>query len=242
MRKESIDKLFIETAKIIERLIDEREKAGGDKELKELLEVQVKSALEHLRSILDYSANDIFDKLQEIHTNSSSPIKKPKVYFPYTDKEAQFRSRVQGNLPKLETHLKAVYDLIHSMQPFLPDNKWLLDLCQQNNAFKHDGLVPQSRHDFTSVTSPGIRIQKNNNLTMIGNVYNGQALPDVVIRNGISVIPLESYPKEYSFKTGSDFKFKGTNIDIIDLLTTSYDRINEYVAALYPMLGESKRL
>ena len=85
MREESIRELLDEVKETFE-IISSHKKISKPK---------VKSIFEHLRSSLEYAAQDI---------NSKMPKVKEKLYFPYANNESEFEKSLKKNLPDLDIY------------------------------------------------------------------------------------------------------------------------------------------
>lgn len=127
----------------------------------------IKSCLEHLRSCLEYSAQDVFQK----------KIGGQKIlYFPYGENERKFIGSVSNNLPGIEKLAPNIYKLIAEIQPFNCGDDWLTSLCKHTNFNKHNGLSkPERVNSPGSITSIGglAQIRGNVSMTMINCSVNG---------------------------------------------------------------------
>lgn len=103
---------------------------------------KLKSSLEHLRSCLEYCA-------QETHARLFGG-KRDRLYFPYSEHEKGFKISVANNLPGLEKRSKVVYALYEQAQPHKTGRNWLPKLCKHTNAAKHNSLPVIDR-----INSPG---------------------------------------------------------------------------------------
>lgn len=109
-----------------------------------LPKVKVKNALENLRSILDYSALDIYEFLY--------PGKAPKIYFPYKENKLSFDEAINKIFKKIEILNVDVYKAVESIQPHVFGSDTLVELCRFTNDNKHQNLTPQ-----TKVAEPVVR-------------------------------------------------------------------------------------
>lgn len=149
-------------------LSESYERAKEDKSITQIDRVSVKSALEHLRSTLDYCAIDIY-----IHIHGKDP---DRIYFPIGKDLEQFNKDLARNkFTLLENKNPEIYELISSIQPHLSDSNWLIDLRSYVNINKHNKLTPQNKETKNSfnlgnlVKTHGI----NNTITFTGTTVNG---------------------------------------------------------------------
>ena len=113
MRKQGIDELLINVKETLNIIDQEYEKANTDLSVKEFLKIQIKHALEDMRSCLDYIANDIYDELFVTSTRS----KKVDIHFPYGKDENAFKSmlgtineQIQNIAQKKDTLCRRMYN------------------------------------------------------------------------------------------------------------------------------------
>lgn len=126
----------------------------------------IKSSLEHLRSALEYAAQDIWS-----HYNSKSH----RLYFPYGKDEALFKANVKRQMPGLNAFPR-IYQLLESLQPFKAGDPWLIQLCTLTNQVKHQSLGEQIRKNSTaSSTSIGnyISISGDSSVTIENCSFDG---------------------------------------------------------------------
>jgi hypothetical protein len=217
------------------KLIEEKYNvAKNDEMIKSILRPEIKSTLEHLRSILEYSIQDICT-----HYN----IKKNKIYFPYGE-EKYFRKNIKTNFSFIDD--KRIYTLIESLQDFKSKNKWLIELCRQTNFNKHIQLSKQIRtNSLASRTNIGnlISIDNSSSITLkncsLNGINIGENAPVHIsgemskhdIQNIIdSKIPIS---KEFDWV---EFRFENSTIDTLDLIKKSYININKFVNDLKNLL------
>ena len=119
-------------------------KSVKNRRLEEHLLVRIKNSLENLKSVLDFSAQEVFDR----YCVSTKPI---NVYFPVLQPHAtdsDIIARINGNFPGLEQNAPELFGYFSSIQPARDiNNEWLSilhNLCNQN---KHVLLTLQVRKD-----------------------------------------------------------------------------------------------
>jgi hypothetical protein len=236
-RYDDIIALLNETAECRQRLEAAYEDAKSKPDIKEVLKPTVKSALEHLRSALEYCGQDLRDRY------CSPPGERENVYFPFGDTEKNFRRSVDKNLPMLEAKAPQVFALIEAMQPFACGDHWLVTLCRQTNFNKHNRLSPQDR-----VNSPGnsMRIggnavlMRNSSVTFVDCNFNGLATPNypVTVSNGDEADEVAAklgVPVDKTFDW-VEFRFERSAQDTLALIGLSHDRIGAFVQQLQPLL------
>ncbi|WP_427313041.1 hypothetical protein [Cupriavidus sp. H39] len=236
-RYDDITALLNETADCRQRLERVYEEAKSAPDIKEALKPTVKSALEHLRSALEYCGQDVRERY------CPPPGEREKVYFPFGEKEKTFHRSIEKNLPKLETGAPAVFSLMKSIQPFACGDRWLVTLCEQTNFNKHNRLSPQER-----VNSPGnsLRIggnavlMRNSSITFMGGSINGVALPQypVTVSNldhADEVAAKLGVPVQQEFDW-VEFRFERSAQDTLALIAVSHERILAFAQQLQPLL------
>lgn len=106
--------------------------------------LNIKKYLETLRSILDYTAKDIFDKY-------CTTVKPVSGYFPILNSavsEEIIGNRINGTFPGLKSSNKNLFEFFLKIQPSQDiQNKWLEDFNNLCNENKHLGLTIQVRKD-----------------------------------------------------------------------------------------------
>ncbi|RWX52790.1 hypothetical protein [Photobacterium chitinilyticum] len=217
----------------ISALQESYKKAQKDEEVKSVLRPLVKSCLEHLRSVLEYSAQDIW---------SSYNTKSKKLYFPYGKDEALFKANIKRNLPGLIDNNQQAYSIIESIQPFKCGNDWLIELCNQTNFNKHNKLGNQIRQNSDkSTTNVGnlVSMQGGGTVTFSDCVYNGMPLGQgrpAVISGDMTVKEIKAsigipvpVTREFDWV---EFHFENSAVDTLTLIESSYERVRQYVSQL----------
>ena len=140
-RYDDICELFESVENNIVQISEKYEAARGDENVSEILKPVVKSSFEHLRSVLEYTAQDIW---------ASYTTKKNSPYFPFGKDESTFIKSANKNLPGLVTQRLDIYGLLESLQPHKSGDDWLPVLCSKTNFNKHNGLSKQLRKNSSS--------------------------------------------------------------------------------------------
>lgn len=213
------------------------EEARKAENVKNVLRPLVKSTLEHLRSALEYSAQDIWS-----HYNTKSK----KLYFPYGKDEALFQANIKRNLPNLKVEYPKIYSLIESLQPFKCNDDWLKQLCDQTNFNKHNRLTEQVRKNSESArTNVGNLVSMSGGSVTFNNCsYNGMPLghdKPAVISSEMSVdeikksiaIPIK-VEREFDWV---EFHFQDSAIDTLNIIETSHEKISYYIDNLKKLMS-----
>lgn len=199
----------------------------------------VKSCLEHLRSVLEYAAQDTHDTVIG---------GKRRLYFPYGDNKKNFVGSVAGNLPMLPTLRPDVYALYESVQPHASGSTWLLDLCKHTNFNKHNQLSKAERvNSPNSTTKAGNFFETSGNasITFVGSTYNGQPIGgprgEAVITGNMSAREVKEalaldIPVTREFEW-VQFRFKGSSLDSLELLTKGHREITAFIDKLEKLLA-----
>jgi|GEM_PF-604485 len=237
-RYQDITELLEAVESNIKNLKKSYDKAKKDEEQKEVLRPIVKSSLEHLRSILEYSVQDIW-----FSYNSNS---KKRLYFPYGIRESLFKEQIDKNLPELAKRRPNLYALIESLQPHKCGDNWLIELCDQTNFNKHNKLSSQirknSERSTTIIGGGAIRIDGNGDggtVTFIDCNVNGIQVghgKPAVISDDMSAKKIQeiigapiSVTKEFEWV---EFRFENSTIDTLMLIKKAYTEISKYISLL----------
>ncbi|WP_273023582.1 hypothetical protein [Rheinheimera sp.] len=208
------------------------EKARKDDEIKAVLRPTVKSTLEHLRSVLEYSAQDIRDFCKAENS---------KLYFPYGKNESLFRDNAKKNLPNLHQDSK-IYHIVESLQPHCCGDEWLSTLCDQTNFNKHNALGKQIRENSKSSTTDignFARVGGNAIVTIKNSSINGISIGC----NGPVVVSRQRTTAEIQRDVGEnipvarefdwvEFKFENTAKDTLSLIVKAHQEILTYIEKL----------
>jgi hypothetical protein len=233
-----INELLSEVEELASTLSDSYGKAKNDGTVLQISRVKVKSALEHLRSTLDYCASDIY-----IHVYGKKP---GKLYFPYAKNEALFNKHLTSSFTALRQKHPKIYNLMASVQPHISSSNWLIDLCGYTNTNKHNNLTPQVRKTKDSVTIGNlIKISGNSNVTFTNTTVNGvqigkdrstpvrisDAMTDEEITSQLNpdnpYIPVTRTAEEVNFF------IDGSGNDALAFIQDAKERITIFVSELY---------
>ena len=210
------------------------EGARKNEEQNDVVRPLIKSMLSDLRSVLDYSAQSIW----ESYTTKSS-----RLHFPYGVDEVRFRKSIKDNLNGLEQQRPNAFKEVESIQPHACGDNWLFVLCSMTNTTKHNNLGKQVRENSKAArTRFGMIADIGGGGRLIledciidGVLVGGNGKP-FEISNERTVkqmqaeikIPIEII-REYEWVK---FKFDDHLVDALELLTRSRDEIRLYVERL----------
>jgi len=214
-----------------------------DKSLKDQsldIRIKVKNLMENLRSVLDYTAHDIYEDICKPYQQKSGKTDPSNIYFPYGKNENDFKASIGRFLPDLEILSPSIYKLIESFQPFASNNSWLYDLCSINNENKHDKLTPQTREEIETYTVSGPRgsvstITNNPNIKVTSEPGAVEifGVPVQFTPEGIKTAPSDLKHKKTIWVS---FIFEGTNINVLNLLNNVLLGIEDLTASIYKEL------
>lgn len=214
------------------------DKALKDKSLD--IRIKVKNLMENLRSILDYTSRDIYEKICKHHRQKSGRPDPRRIYFPYGRNEDTFRKSIGSSLPGLEVMSPSIYGLIKSAQPFVSNNSWIYDLCEINNENKHDKLTPQTREEIETYSVEGpqgsVSIISNNpnvRVTSQPGAVRIFGVPAQFTPEGIRTAPSKLQHRRTIWVS---FVFEGTNINVLSLLTNAVPGVEALTTSIYEEL------
>jgi hypothetical protein len=232
-RYPDIVELLEEVQGDIEVISASYEKARNDEDQAKILRPKIKSCFEHLRSALEYSAQDIW---------RSYTKKQTSVYFPYGKTEEDFNRSLGKNLPALKEQAPNLFELVEALQPHKCGSEWLYELCRHTNFNKHDRLSPQKRENSSnSNTSLGCIVKNYGNATssFTDCSYNGLPMAiggtlEVSANRRVSEIKKDLFVpipvlREFDWV---EFKIDGSLFDILALIKTSHSEISKFTKEL----------
>ncbi|AIK35508.1 hypothetical protein BG07_5652 (plasmid) [Bacillus pseudomycoides] len=241
MRKKSCALLIEECEELLNQIDDKFRKAFKSPENAGIAVPKVKSLLEHCRSILEYTAKDIFELvLPEQERIRKLNSKDSNVYFPYGPTTKTFRSSVSKNLPGLFSSDEQVYRLVECLQDHKRDekNKFLTHMCRRTNDNKHDDLSESERQSSTYMQIGGLaRINQNSSITFKNNFVNGMPTGNFSVENGhiYGNINPRFLNEIVQYEEGQ-YVFKGTRKNVVQFLQFSLNEIKQFVDDLYQIL------
>ncbi|VVM43466.1 hypothetical protein PS623_00375 [Pseudomonas fluorescens] len=203
--------------------------AASDEELLIVSRPKIKSALESIRSALEYTAQDIW---------KSYSRKQNSVYFPYGVDDKEFRKSLKRNLPGLAEQSPVLFSLLESIQPHISGKHWLPELCALSNFNKHNGLTKQVRKNSPGNTVKiGSLVQLSNSENVVitgsfGGVELGKNGP-VKLGNSMTTEQIRSQINE-SFQISREFDwvefhYDGSGSDLLAMLKMAHSEVSVFV-------------
>lgn len=211
----------------------------NEKEIPFSLRIDVKNAMENVRSAIDYIAQDILDIVINPYRKNKSLKLLKRCYFPFGKDEKSFRESIGNNLPDLEKIRLDIYLLIDAIQPHACGNPWLYDFCKILNTNKHNTLSPQTRTSMKTyrLGTPGsgaiIEAQANSIHAPPGMISIGNIPIEFDQNTGI---PKEKPGLEISVITWVNFVFEGTLVEVFPLLNISFNKVRELSTQIYQLI------
>lgn len=218
-RQKNIDAQINRAKEILPKIEKEYSNSLHAKNIEESLKLDIQTFCGHLRSALDYLANDIVEKY------CPNAKKGDRLYFPITDSGTSFKQRMIDSYPDLQTNCPDLYLLLESVQPyFKSENKWLSQFNKINNENKHLDLVEQVRTETkqVNVISPSG-----------GSVSWG---PGVTFGAGVRIMGVPVDPRtqlpvpnnivKTEIITWIDFKFDSVDVSALLLLKESLKQVH----------------
>lgn len=240
-RLADIKELLAEVEEISASLVAAYEQAKSDRTVLQISRAKVKSALEHLRSVLDYCALDVYMRVYA--------TKPGKLYFPYGKNEALFHKHLASSFKGLREKNSKLYGLVASVQPHVSGSNWLVDLCGYTNTNKHDNLTSQVKKSIDSVAVGNlIKVSGNSTVTFVNSTVNGvqigkdastpatisDAMTDEEIAEQLNpdnpYIPITRVAEEVKFF------IEGSGNDALAFIQDSTARVSAFVGQLYDQL------
>ncbi|RLZ06370.1 hypothetical protein [Faecalibacter macacae] len=202
---------------------------------------EIKNILENLRSILEYCAEYINNKLM---------LKKNRIYFPYGDSQVKFDEQVLKNFGNIKSTNPKLYSLIENLQSYKSKNNWLTVLCLATNEVKHKKPLElkeeiTEKQIINDLDIPGIKIpqffidQINSNKLKIeisGCTFNNLPMDDFTIENGNLQTHKDGFISPfYNFEIidNKNFLLQDYNFDLKELLNTCYINIFNFCEELF---------
>ncbi|EJS65821.1 hypothetical protein CN425_02245 [Bacillus cereus] len=241
MRKKSCTLLIEECEELLGQIDDKFRKTFENPENIEVAVPKVKTFLEHCRSILEYTAQDIF----ELVVPEQERIRKLKsrdnnVYFPYGSTTKIFRSSVSRSLPGLMSSNAQVYSLVEGLQDYKRDKEkeFLTYMCRETNYNKHDDLSENERQStmYTQIGSAA-KIGQGASVLFQDCVINGVPTGTFSVENGQirGNINPRLLGEIVQYEEGQ-YVFKGTKRSVVQFLQFSLNEIKQFVDDLYKIL------
>jgi len=240
MRDSDINDLLMH---VNSRLVDIKaayERSLREKNIPASLRIDVKNAMENLRSCLDYMAQDMAEAVIMPYRRANNLSALKRVYFPYGKDKQSYDDSVKRNLPDLQTVSPVIHALIEGIQAHACGDTWLYDLCSILNANKHDSLSPQERTERqtykvgrqgggAAISAPAGAIKAPSGAISIGGVP--------VVFDPRTGIPMQTPGLEVSVTTWVSFVFQDTSVQVYPLLATALRESRKTSEKLYGELA-----
>lgn len=204
------------------------------KQTQVITSVKIKHLLEHLRSALEYVANDTFEKYKPGQDNS-------KICFPYGAKKFidNFFIKKLGvsNLNSFPLH-----KIFSSIQDYQTGETWLSDMCCLTNEVKHRNPLPlwteESVKTFT-LDQPGfIKIVTSGdvNIEFKNNHHNGIKFSDFTFKEGKYESSRNGHPLNISLTKDKKIRIKGYEYEVIPFIEKCSNELRRFVNLAYDEL------
>ena len=138
--------LVTDSKSTIDTIKKEYDKSLYEKNIHPKLLIKIKNFMENLRSALDFTAHDLYNK----YGDGSS---KSNLYFPYAWEGLDLigfrqKQRIEKCIPGLSKNRPDIVSMIEAYQYFSDrNNAWLPKFMNLNNENKHQRLSPQVRKE-----------------------------------------------------------------------------------------------
>lgn len=225
----------------IDLLQEVEENLDGMRQTSNVTSVKVKAMLEHLRSALEYTANDIFD-----FVNPGQRDEDTLIYFPY-GKPVFIDNFFIKKLKIKEPNTSPFYQIIKSIQDYHTGENWLMMLCNLTNEVKHRNPLPFDKEkvvigqtvsldgmNIVRFEGQNIRDVKINSLTINGVTSGGFTYDDGKFVNN------STFPLNITLNTENKIKFHGMEYEVIPFIAKCIHNIREFVNAAYAVLEQKQ--
>lgn len=198
--------------------------------------VKVKSMLEHLRSALEYAANDVYD----YHASTATELR-PKIYFPYGNKNMVddfFLKKLKVKQP----NSSPLYETFLSIQDFHTGEVLLDMMCRLTNDAKH--RKPISLQDDETIKDitvgiPGVDLVKvsgNASVTINEISIDGRKFSGFKLENG----EVENFGNgallNFVITKDKHIKFHGVEYEVIPFIEQCATKIERFINTTYDIL------
>ncbi len=219
-REKSIEAQIRRAEEILPKIEKEYQESLNEQTVSDDLKLDIQSFVGHLRSVLDYLANDI------VETHCPNANSRDRLYFPITSDSANFTRVMNRSYPDLSANCPNLYNFLDSIQPYQNEhNKWLTKFNKVNNEQKHNDLMEQTRTETRIVKVSG---RRGDSVSWGSGVTFGSGVSVM----GVPIDPRTQMPVQNNMvktevKIWVDFKFDGIDVSVIWLLRESLNRIKE---------------
>jgi hypothetical protein len=220
----------------LDLLLEVEENLEAMKKTQQIRPVKVKSMLEHLRSSLEYVANDTYDKYV-----SPTQTNRPKIFFPYGEQkfiDNFFTQKLKINPPSSSP----LYEIFNSIQDFRTGEDSLTMMCNLTNEVKHRQPIPLEEDSsvknidvsidgfgLLNVTNPNQIVFKNNSM-------NGQKVEDFTFENGKLEKTGNGISVNINITEDKKIRFHGVDYEVIPFIELCLGRLRIFINEAYDVL------
>ena len=247
MREEGINKLLNNTNNRIKQMHIELEKARKDKNIKELLVLEVKYCCGDIYSCLEYFIHDIYDfvyKPTDSKTESDRDLIYKRLKMPNnaTDENELSKKLKDMNMANLEHVNVRIYNILKSIQPFPENNPWLNHFIKVRNKIDHWFYEDRQRRIDEQTINIGNGGIVFTNARVVGglisnNTFNGKSQRAPISITNDEVFAHSSDMDLIFVLKNTEFIFIDTGQNVIKLLQTCYDEVKRFKQELYEIIS-----
>lgn len=198
--------------------------------------VKVKSALDHLRTSLDYLAYDAFEKYRP--DNQDKDI---RIYFPYGAASfiENFFIKKLKIIPPSSSPLHSIFN---SIQDYQTGESWLKMMCNLTNDVKHKRPVALKKEEVDTnavISAHGLRIfngSPQSSLIIENMTINGKPVADFSYINGNLETKDNGVPVHLMLTKENKIKFHGEDYEVIPFLSLCVERLRVFINQAYDAL------
>ncbi len=240
MRKQDVNDLVTHIKSDLEKINREYESSIHNERISASLKIDVKNLMENLRSVLDYLAHDIYEKVIQPARIISGETEIRDIYFPYGKDKHSFKSSLGRYLPQLETLSPPIFMRIEDMQPYKCGNDWLYSLCSILNQNKHNQLTPQTREEKRGLKldfegGGGITLGPSAVIKGSGKIISGGGVLDLKGKTISGDLPVEDLPQtiKQTVIIWIGFQFADTRVEVLPLLRLATKEVEQLANDIY---------
>jgi hypothetical protein len=201
---------------------------------------KVKSFLEHCRSTLEYTAQDIFEKCLSPEDQLAKKEGNKNVYFPYSNNKSTFIQSIKRNLPGLKEDSR-VYKLVEGLQDYTrrTNKKFLFKMCKITNDVKHNQLSGHDKVSDKSVTVAGaFTVSQGASMKIYGGSVNGLPIDYVEVKNNKIYGNMHPYLIKQTFILDEGtYVFRETDEPVYKFLELCLSEIKQFTSSLYKIMS-----
>lgn len=200
--------------------------------------VRIKSCLEHLRSSLEYFANDVHEKL--------GVVPESKIYFPFG--KPAFIETYLSKLRASTDIINQLRDLITSIQPYHTGEDWLTMMCNLTNDAKHRRPIPLDQDEVITertISAGGINIFHMSGPGLLPpnrievknlNIF-GQQVQDFTYEKGVMTVSGNGIPINLNITKEKKIRFHGHDYEVIPFLEKCLGELRKFSEKGYSFLN-----